>query len=254
MKKNKLLLFCCILLIALLSGCNSSTKKTTTKLEHQKSMISNLEGTNKTEKNYLFFNENDNTKNITLSFYNKFDKTPISSVILYKNDLAISNTLEAINSLISEGGKFVFKLYEYVPFFNKVEFLDIKGKSILKLHTGDYYLKKINIPNNINENQLWQIDGFKTDDFIQDFTFNATFSRKEPINDHFQLLNTNDEFNKPFNINENHNINENKKILNFNYTMKTDETKKGSYEILLIQKNNQHQQSILNSIVIPITH
>lgn len=253
LKKNKLLLFLCILFVSIFSSaCSLKSNEVNSKQQLTESITSKLEGTNKTEKNYLFFNKSEGSKTITLSFYNAYNKIPISSIVLYDGEKIVSDNTKTLDTMISEGGKFVFQLNEYIPVFNKVEFKDIGGKTIFKLNTGNYFFEKVNVQNNINEENKWLGEGYKADSNSFEYIINMNFIRNEITESKISILNSNDNKVNNFSLTESHKFTENKKNLNFTYTATTDKHEKGSYEIILIQKDNDNTQNVMSTVLVPM--
>jgi len=250
--KNKKILgvfFASLLLI--LSACNSKTHKVNThKVNTTQSIVKKLEGTNEKQNNYLFFNEAEPVKQITLSFYGNYDKKKITKINLYKGTQLVSNNTLILDDSIHDGGKFNFQLKSYVKSFDMVEFENSDGP-LFKLHTGNYTFEKINIKNEINENNRWQLDGFHTNEDSFSFRIESKFSRKAYIKDSIELLNANKNQQKPFIIKEKSHFGEQKQSFDFSYEMKSNQKDVGSYELILLQKDAT-KQNVLNSIVVPI--
>jgi hypothetical protein len=213
-------------------------------------IISNLEGTNNKEKNYLFFNEAEKTKKITISFYDNYDKKSITKIKLFKNEKLVTDKIRVVDTSIHDGGQFTFELLNYVPFFNRIELSNQDGK-ILKLKTGDYFLEKVNIINKLNNENRWYLDSFNTTEGLYAFSFNSTFKRSIPIEEKVDLLISKKRLNF-FSLNEKHNFYEKNGQLTFSYSMSSNNKEKGSYEILVIQSNKQNKNNIMNSIIVPL--
>lgn len=237
-----------ISLIVLLNACTVKSGKVNTK--KTESMTKRLEKNIRNETNFLFFNENESSKIITLYFYDNYNDEPITSIKLFNNDQLVSNHTSTIDTTIHDNGIFTFELNSYVPFFNSIELGNHNGK-LLKLYTGDYYFELVNIQNEIDEGHRWQLESFATSEGNDKFAINALFNRDSDQFNKFEIMTAVKKF-KDISLNESFKFKENKRKLAFTYMSSRISKKVVSYEVIVVQTNNLNQRYIMNSIIVPL--
>jgi len=249
LRKKLCLLVLIFTFIWLISKCNVQKYKEDSK-HFTFSIITKLEGVNKKEKNYLFFNKNEITKRLTLYFYDNYNKEPITNVSLYHDNVLVSNKTKVIDTSIHDNGIFTFEMYEYVPFFNSIELSNFNGR-LLKLRTGDYHFELINLANNIDNDYRWYLDSYNTGEGNFKFEIDANFSRKNSQKTQFEI-NSAYKMSNDLKVVEVPIFHERSNTLSFKYSATSSTKEAGSYEILVVQKNSSGQKYIMSSIVVPI--
>lgn len=116
-----------------------------------------LDKHNLSELNFLFYpikdNELSNTKIIDLYFNEAISEYSLKGVKLYQDDVLVTTRVD-INEMRSSDNVIVIELLEYIPQFNRAEFMTDKD-DILSLYTGQFYLDRFSYPNHdiANENR-----------------------------------------------------------------------------------------------------
>ncbi|MEE6451337.1 hypothetical protein RAH41_12260 [Gottfriedia acidiceleris] len=248
MRKKLCLLVLIITFIWLIYTCNVQKKEYSKHFTF--SIITKLEGLNNKEKNYLFFNKNETTKRLTLYFYDIYNKEPITNVSLYHDNVLVSNKTKVIDTSIHDNGIFTFEMCEYAPFFNSIELSNHNGR-LLKLRTGDYHFELINLANNIDNDYRWYLDRYSTAEGNFKFEIDANFSRKNSQETKFEI-NSAYKMSNDLKVVEVPIFNEKGNTLSFKYSASSSTKEAGSYEVLVIQKNNSGQKYIMSSVIVPI--
>ncbi|MFS1515898.1 hypothetical protein V1503_05155 [Bacillus sp. SCS-151] len=214
-------------------------------------IIKKLEGENKGEENFLFYNEADESKMVTLTFYENYNEEPIINATLYQDGNLVSNNVRIIDTSIHDGGLFTIELEEYIPTFNQIK-LETSQGNILLIKTGQYSFEKVNIKNTITDSERWYIESYNTGEKGTYFTFNGTYVRAKEGSSKYEILLP--KSSEKFEIVEDHTQKEKEKKLEL--TLKSDSQRKfdhqASYEIMIIQKNEQNQQYVMNTISVDI--
>lgn len=216
------------------------------------STINKLEGNNAEEENFLFFNEADGSKKITLTFKSNYDEQPISHATLYQDGKIVSDKVRIIDSSIHDGGQFTIELKEYLPFFNEIK-LVTNQQQILKLKTGQYNFEKVNIKNSIPDNERWSILEYNTGENGASFTFNANYNRDKVAPSYSEIYLTKLSVEK-LKVKETHSEKVNEKTLEL--VVQSDALGKfqhqASYEMMVIQKNKKNEEYIMSTLFIVI--
>lgn len=162
-----------------ISGAQKS-QMSTSKVSNQ---VLALEGDNRKQVSYLFYNEENNVKDIVLAFYANYNKRKIETVELLQGDTVVSKTVKPHNHSINNHGQFVISLSKYVEEFNKIRMFDPNGNVIFTLNTGQYYLEIVDIKNP-DVDGPWYLNKYVTRENDNKFSMNAVFTKKG--NDSYQ--------------------------------------------------------------------
>jgi hypothetical protein len=231
---------------------NTKEKKEKKKINALQSTINKLEGNIAEEENYLFFNEADGSKKITLTFKSDYNEQPITHVTLYQDGKMVSDKVRIIDSSIHDRGQFTIGLKEYLPFFNEIKLIT-NQQQILTLKTGQYNFEKVNIKNLMPDNERWSILNYNTGENGASFTFNASYNRDKVVPSDYKLYLTKLSIEK-LKVKETHNEKVNGK--NLELTVQCDALRKfqhqASYEMMVIQKNKENEQYLMSTLFIVI--
>lgn len=147
-----------------------------------------LEGDNEKQISYLFYNEANNSKNITLSFHANYTKEEVAKIELLQGDALLPIKVKVQSKTINNNGQFAISILEYVQKFDKIRFYDKNENILFTLHVGQYYFEKVNIPTNLEEEKRWMLDKYQTNNKINMYKIEANFVKKTSDPSQFEIL------------------------------------------------------------------
>lgn len=258
MKVSRIITFLVIILSsAIIVACSSNNENSNNKDSSQQSKTSSLkdlskklEGDNSFEKNFLFFNEEDESKNITLNFNGNYTENPITGISLYQDGKLVTDQVQLTDNSIHDNGVFNFQLKEYIPSFNEIK-LKTNNEEVL-LKTGEYSFEKIAISDTISEDKRWFVSDYNTGEKKNEFMFNGSFTRETVSDSSIEIVYPKSgQKNLDLEFTDSIKEIEDGKTLKFelNSTSSKELSHESSYEIYIVQKADNGSQFLMNSII-----
>ncbi|MED4054443.1 hypothetical protein P4654_09875 [Niallia taxi] len=257
MKASRIITFLVIILSSVIFVACSSNNENSNKDSSQQSKTSSLkdvsiklEGDNSFEKNYLFFNEENESKNITLNFNGNYTENPITGISLYQDGKLVTDQVQLIDNSIHDNGVFNFQLKQYIPSFNEIK-LKTNSEEVL-LKTGEYSFEKIAISDTISEDKRWFVSDYNTGEKKNEFIFNGSFTRETVSDSSIDIIYSKlGQKNLDLKFTDSIKEIEEGKTLKFKLNSKSslESSHESSYEIYIVQKADDGSQFLMNSII-----